>query len=206
MRSRLLLAALLCFALGAEQVAAQATRGCAVTALQGQNARMELGGAWQQIQTGPLPASVNKVETGAATRLEVSCEDGFIVTVGPDSEADLGALVAPPVSASGLVIALLEGIIGIVTPERTEGPVEVRTPAVIAAVRSTAWLVEHDPEVGSAVFVREGRVTVSNREIAVVLREGEGITLTRDSTLRPPARWGQARIDQSTEALGLGWE
>lgn len=210
MRLRICFGALCCLALAAGQIAgpaaAQAPGGCEVTGLEGQNARIELGGGWLSVELGPMPADANRVETGAATRVEVSCEDGFVVTLGPDSEANLGELVGPPDATHGVIMGLLRGIIGVVTPDRPAEPVQVRTPAVIAAVRSTAWLVEHDPVAGaSAVFVRRGRVTVSNREIAVLLDRGEGITLTRDTTVRPLASWGQPRIDQSTAALGFGW-
>jgi hypothetical protein len=191
---------------GAGPAAGQAMRACSVSALEGAQARVELGGAWQQVSSGALPDAASRIETGPGTRLEVTCEGGFVVTIGPDSLADLGDLVRPD-AEPGIVMTLLAGILGIVTPDRTEGPVAVRTPAAIAAVRSTAWLVEHDPATqASAVFVREGRVTVSNREIALVLREGEGITLTSDAVVRPVAAWGQPRIDRSTGALGLGWD
>jgi hypothetical protein len=194
-----------CLVIGMGDAAAQAARDCGVTGIEGQSARLGPDGTFGQIGLGPLPQGVTVVETGPGTRLEVTCEVGFVVTIGPDSRADLSDLIAPDRSQS-IVMMLLDGIIGVVTPDRTEGTVEVRTPFAIAAVRSTAWLVEHDDAVATAVFAREGRVTVSNREIAVVLREGEGITLTRDTTVRPVAAWGQARIDQATSALGFGWD
>jgi hypothetical protein len=195
-----------CAALAAGPAAGQAVRDCAVTALEGRAARVEHGGSWQQVTAGALPLAAGRIETGPATRLEVSCAGGFVVTIGPESVADLGDLMRPD-AAPGILMTLLAGILGIVTPERIEGPVAVRTPAAIAAVRSTAWLVEHDPAAGaSAVFVREGRVTVSNREIAIVLRDGEGITLTSDTVVRPVASWGAPRIEQATGALGLGWD
>jgi ferric-dicitrate binding protein FerR (iron transport regulator) len=189
----------------AGMAAAQEPGRCAITALEGDGARVELGGAVQAVALGPLPGAAARLLTGPATRLEITCRDGLVLTVGPECTADLGDLLAPADERS-VVVALIEGIIGIVVPDRGGGTVEVRTPAAIAAVRSTAWLVEHDPEVGTAVFVREGRVTVSNRETAVVLREGEGITLTRDSTVRPAAAWGPPRIEQATALLGLGWD
>ena len=205
MRLRILLA-MVCLGAGAGTAAAQAVRDCAVTALEGTNARVEQGGSLQPISAGPLPAVATRIETGPATRLEVTCGGGFVVTIGPESRADLGELARPD-AEPGIVMGLLEGILGIVVPDRTEGTVAVRTPAAIAAVRSTAWLVEHDPAAeATAVFVHEGRVTVSNREIAVVLRDGEGITLTSDTVVRPVANWGQPRIEQSTGALGLGWD
>jgi ferric-dicitrate binding protein FerR (iron transport regulator) len=191
---------------GAGPAAGQSVRDCAVTALEGGNARVEQGGAWREASGGALPAAATRIETGPETRLEVTCAGGFVVTIGPESMADLGDLLRPD-AEPGIVMALLQGILGIVAPDRTEGPVAVRTPAAIAAVRSTAWLVEHDLEArATAVFVREGRVTVSNREIAIVLRDGEGITLTADTVVRPVASWGQPRIEQSTGALGLGWD
>jgi ferric-dicitrate binding protein FerR (iron transport regulator) len=193
-------------ALAAGPAVGQAVRDCAITALEGPPARVEQGGSWQEVSAGALPLAATRIETGPATRLEVSCAGGFVVTIGPESVAELGDLLRPD-AEPGIVMTLLDGILGIVTPDRTEGPVAVRTPAAIAAVRSTAWLVEHDPAAGaSAVFVREGRVTVSNREIAIVLRDGEGITLTSDTVVRPVANWGAPRIAQATGALGLGWD
>jgi FecR protein len=192
--------------LGVVPAAAQSLRDCAVTAMEGEAARAEEGGAWQVISIGALPGAAGRIETGPATRLEVTCAGGFVVTIGPESLCDLGDLARPD-AEPGIAMMLLYGVLGIVTPDRTEGPVAVRTPAAIAAVRSTAWLVEHDAETeATAVFVRDGRVTVSNLEIALVLREGEGITLTADTVVRPVASWGQPRIDQSTGALGFGWE
>ena len=204
MRLRIL-SVIMCLGIGAGPASAQTVRDCQVTALEGAEARVEQGGAWQPVALGALPQAGTRIETGPATRLEVSCAGGFVVTIGPESTADLGDLFRPDADP-GIVMGLLQGILGIVTPDRTEAPVAVRTPAAIAAVRSTAWLVEHDPEVGTAVFVREGRVTVSNREIALVLRDGEGITLTSDTVVRPVAFWGQPRIAQATGALGLGWD
>ncbi len=204
------LSAVACLLLSAAPAAAQAVRDCAVSALEGGTARIEQGGAWRQISSGPLPEAVGRIETGPAARIEVTCADGFVVTIGPESLADLGELARPdadPGAEPGIMMVLVHGILGIVTPDRTEGPVAVRTPAAIAAVRSTAWLVEHDAEAGTtAVFVREGRVTVSNREVAVVLREGEGITLTLDSVVKPAGTWGPPRIEQATGALGFGWD
>ena len=181
-------------------------RACRVTAIEGGAARVEQAGAWHAVSAGALAPASTRVETGPGTRLEVTCDGGLVVTIGPDSLADLGD-IARPDAEPGILMWLLDGILGVVAPDRTDGPVAVRTPAAIAAVRSTAWLVEHDAEAeATAVFVREGRVTVSNREIALVLREGEGITLTDDTVVRPVANWGPPRIAQSTAALGLGWD
>ncbi len=201
-----MLAAMVCVGLGAGPAAAQAVRDCAVTALEGAGARAEQSGSWQEISTGGLPEGASRIETGPATRLEVTCTDGFVVTIGPESLADLSDLVRPD-AEPGVLMSLLAGILGVVTPDRPEGPVAVQTPAAIAAVRSTAWLVEHDAGPGTtAVFVRAGRVTVSNREVAVVLRPGEGITLTSETVVKPAGTWGPPRIEQSISTLGLGWD
>ena len=178
---------------------------CAVTGLEGEAALVAAGGARVALTTRPLAPTDGAIETGAAARVRVTCDDGTIVTVGPDSRVDLGDLLASAADDPSLVVRLLEGIAGFVRPETAVARFEVETPAAVAAVRSTEWLVEHD-DGASAVFVRLGQVAVSNATDTFLLETGEGITLTRTEVVRPVARWGQPRIDQSTGALGFAWD
>lgn len=179
---------------------------CAVTAIEGGAARVQRGGALVELALGPLAGTDGRIETGADTRLQVTCDDGNVVTVGPDSRIDLHDLLAVAQEDASIIVQLLEGIAGFVGPERARTGLEVQTPVAVAAVRSTEWLVEHAAETGSSVFVRSGRVAVSNAVASFVLEPGEGITLDRDTVIRPVARWGPPRIEQVTGALGFGWD
>ena len=186
---------------------ADAAMFCAVTGLEGGAAQAERRGASARLSHGALASADSVIETGPGTRLQVTCEDGTVVNVGPGSRVDLADLLAGAADEPSVIVRLLEGIAGFVAPERGGAGLEVHTPVAVAAVRSTEWLVEHAAETGaSSVFVRSGRVAVSNATATFELGPGEGITLDRDSVIRPVARWGRARIEQSTGALGFGWD
>lgn len=176
---------------------------CAVTGLEGDTARMQRDGAWSAISPGPLPGQADLVETGPATRLEISCGDGTVVTIGPDSRVDLADLLRG--AGPSAFMQLLDGIMGIVNPPPRDGMLAVQTPVAIASVRSTEWLVEHEGT-GTAVFVRAGQVAVANDEAEFVLGPGEGVTLGRSEVVKPVGEWGPGRLRQVNEALGFGWD
>jgi hypothetical protein len=177
-----------------------------VTGLEGGAASILRAGMREVLSPGALAGTDGTIQTGPGTRLQVTCDDGTIVTVGPDSRVDLSDLLADSGGEPSVIVQLLEGIAGFVAPEPAGAGFEVHTPVAVAAVRSTEWLVEHGPDAGTSVFVRSGSVAVSNAAETFVLQPGEGITLARDSVLRPLARWGRERIDRSNGALGFGWD
>lgn len=183
--------------------AAQAdSHTCSVEAVDGADARYWAAGAWSPLRPGQPVALEAKVATGPDTRVKIACAGDTVVTVGTGTEINLGTLAAPD---DGVIMQLIEGIVGLVAPER-RGAFDVRTPVAIASVRSTEWLVEHAPAEGSAVFVRAGRVAVRARAGgAFGLGPGEGISIARDGTPGAVKTWGPPRIERSTEALGFDW-
>lgn len=182
-------------------------RACAVTGIEGAAPRFEIDGFWYEGTEGDLPGAIARVETGPGTRLEVTCDDGLVVTVGPETVLDLGSIASPDGADGSLMIDLFVGILGIVAPGGDWQGLGARTPVAIASVRSTEWLVEHDAAAGgaTAVFVREGRVEVANAAAGVVLAPGEGVTLGPEGVVNPVKAWGAERIARSTGALGFGW-
>lgn len=184
--------------------ATAASQICAVTGLQGDSARVQSDGLWYRIEAGALPGSAEAVETGAATRLEITCDDGTVVTVGPESSIVLADLLERP--EGSMLLQLLGGIVGLVVPPHEGDVFAVQTPVAIASVRSTEWLIEHAPTGETAVFVREGSVAVANDVENVLLEPGEGVTLDRNTVLKPVGAWGAARLAQVNSALGFGWE
>jgi hypothetical protein len=185
---------------------ASAAPFCAVTGLEGGTASVLRAEMREALSPGVLAGTDGAIETGPGTRLQVTCDDGTIVTVGPDSRVDLSDLLSDSGQEPSVIVQLLEGIAGFVASEPEGADFEVHTPVAVAAVRSTEWLVEHAQEAGTSVFVRSGSVAVSNAVETFVLQPGEGITVARDSVLRPLARWGRERIDRSNGALGFGWD
>ena len=181
---------------------AQEPRFCSVEAIEGDEALGWAGGEWEPLREGQAVAFEAKISTGPVTRVKITCDDGIVVTVGTGTEVNLETLVSPD---ENIVIQLIDGIVGLLAPER-RGAFDVRTPVAIASVRSTEWLVEHDAAEGSAVFVRTGRVSVRARAGGrFSLGDGEGISIGPDGVAGEVKTWGAARIQRSTEALGFGW-
>lgn len=180
-------------------------RDCRVERIEGESVRYWQDGTWAPLGTAALPASATKIETGPATRLEIVCDDGIVVTVGVGTEVNLEALAGASGRGQSVILQLIRGIVGIVAPERTWDGFDVRTPLAIASVRSTEWLVEHGTEAGTAIFVREGRVRVRHAGGAALLAEGDGITIPPVGAAGAVKQWGEARIEKSGAALGFGW-
>lgn len=114
------------------------------------------------------------VKTGPDSRVVLQCDDKTIITVGPDTEIALEDFVAEAGPVHNVLIRLLQGIVGIVAPNRAWNKFEVETSVAIASVWSTEWLVESSLESGTAVFVAVGSLDVQAAQQAYVLMEGEG--------------------------------
>lgn len=178
-------------------------RACTVEAIDGTEARGWAAGAWTPLSPGQAVADESKVATGPQTRVKIACDDGIVVTIGTGTEVNLEQLVG---AEPGVIVQLIDGIIGLLTPQRRTGGFSVRTPLAIASVRSTEWLVEHGAD-GSAVFVRAGRVAVDAPAGGrATLDPGEGITITPDGAAGEVKTWGAPRIARSTAALGFDWQ
>ncbi|MEM9031275.1 MAG: hypothetical protein AAGB18_01405 [Pseudomonadota bacterium] len=144
-------------------------------------------------------------ETDPAARLEIRCEDGLVITLGPGTQMDAEGLLGPTDESAGVLLRLWRGITGLVAPNPTWSSLGVETELAIASVRSTEWLVEHEESVGSAVFVALGEVGVTIGDTAQVLSAGQGINAPPDGTPQDIVSWSEERIARSRAALGLGW-
>lgn len=181
-------------------------RACVVDGVEGNAARYWHAGVWSDLAaTLVLPAEA-KISTGVETRVRIVCDDQTIVTIGPDTEVNLEDLVGAGDSRRSVALQLIEGIIGLVLPQRTWRSFEVRTPVAIASVRSTEWLIEWRRGEAAAVFVRAGEVTVRGLHgERFSLKSGEGITISAAGVAGEVKPWGAARIAKSTEMLGFDW-
>ena len=183
-----------------------ASRSCAVDGIEGVDARAWHGGLWMPLAVGISVPSEAKIATGLDSRVNIRCDDGITVTIGPGTEVNLERLVGPSGPESSTIVQLVRGIVGIIAPNGTWGLFQVRTPVAIASVRSTEWLVEHGDIDGTAVFVRKGVVEVDSDGNAVSLAPGDGITISRTRAMSQVKQWGAERIARSGGALGFGWK
>ena len=190
-------------ALTTPQVAVTADdAACAVAELDGPSARIWIAGDWTDLAPGAAIPRDAKVVTDAATRVRIVCADGLEVTIGTATEVNLESLSE---TGGGRVVQIIEGFLGIFGGG--DSGLRVRTPLLIASVRSTRWTVEQSAADGAAVFVREGRVRVLGRDRReVFLGGGLGVTVSPDGMTGGVKKWGAARIAATMGALGFDWE
>lgn len=138
------------------------------------------------------------IETGPNSAAVIQCSD-IQVALGAETRFVLEPAVEQPRAS------LLQGIIGLIG-RRLDGAGNhaVETSRLVAAVRSTEWIVVASPNQDS-VFVQEGRVTVSaSGRGSQDLTAGDGVDLRGDEALIPQ-QWPPERIAEITSRLPLGW-
>lgn len=181
-------------------------RTCTMTRSEGDSISLRTDGAWKPIRSGALPAGALTIRTGPQSRAEIICSDGVELTVGADTTVDLQKLIGRAGPSENVLIRLIRGVIGAVAPHRNWSRFDIAAPLAIASVRSTAWLVSHDPEQGSAAFVREGVVMVASltSRQTMSLSAGEGVDFDPHGA-RPKRVWAARRVAAAGARLGFGW-
>jgi hypothetical protein len=158
-------------------------------------------GASAVLQPGADLAAEDRVVTAANGKVVIRFEDGSLCTIGPDSELLLAELSAP----QGGWLDLVHGIVRLIlAPGTRAAETGVRTRAAVASVRSTDFIVDAELD-RAAVFVAEGRVTVTGRltGAAVTLEAGEGTDVSLRGAPTPPKRWGEKRVQDVTARTTL---
>ena len=135
------------------------------------------------------------LRTGASSRIDVACSDGTRVTLGPDTEINLGSLVGEQDANASIGMSLHRGIARFLAPVRTWGTFNVFGPVAVASVRSTEWIME-TPKHGTNVFVLDGVVEVQSK------RGDNRATRRRPtaSTWRRTAPWPRPRSGAPSES------
>jgi len=194
---------LLCPLPGPAAAQAQDRTRCTVVDVEGPSARIWADGLWSPRGTGAAVPRDAKIVTDAQTRARIRCDDGLAVTVGTSTEVNLESLAE---IGPGRVMQIIQGVLGIFGGDGAAAGMKVRTPLLIASVRSTRWTAEHAPAEGSAVFVRSGRVHVVGRDRAAVdLTDGQGVSVSAGGETGALKTWGAPRIRKTMDALGFGW-
>ena len=181
-------------------------RSCSVTGIEGTASAQALSGPTRQVFADQPISADERIVTGAGSRIEIHCNDGIRITVGPQTELDLADLVGSGQPETTILLRLLGGIAGFLAPEGNRTEFEVETDLAIASVRSTEWIVESSSEAGTAVFVASGVVDVTTARDSYVLSEGEGIDVVPNSSASAVRAWGPVRIERSRDALGFAWQ
>jgi hypothetical protein len=179
-------------------------RSCAVAETSGIQIEHVVGGDWVPVAAGAAISLRERVRTGADSRLLIRCDDGVEVIVGTDSEVVLGTLAADGNEARAVEISAEKGVVGIDDGEGEFDSLSVRSDLAIASVRGTRWLMEVGDAGTTAVFVRDGAVSVQSAAGVVELVAGEGITVTASAT-EDKKVWGAPRVAAVSARLGFGW-
>jgi hypothetical protein len=186
----------------AAQPAVAQERTCEVAEVAGE-ASLTHDGSRGAAAVGADLAPSDVLRTGASSRIDVACSDGTHVTLGPDTEINLGSLVGEQDANASIGMSLHSGIARFLAPVRTWGTFNVFGPVAVASVRSTEWIME-TPKRGTNVFVLDGVVEVqSKRGDNVRLEPTYGVDVAADGTMAAPKKWGAKRVADVLARLGL---
>jgi hypothetical protein len=182
--------------------AAAEDRACQIAEV-APTATLTHGGHAGEAGTGAALGPGDVIRTDPSGRVEVACSDGTHVTVGPDTEINLGSLIGEQREDASIGMSLHRGIARFLAPVRTWGTFNVFGPVAVASVRSTEWIME-TPKRGTNVFVMQGVVEVqSKRGTAVRLSPTYGVDVAPDGTMAAPKKWGASRVAAAKQKLGL---
>jgi hypothetical protein len=177
-------------------------RTCQVAEAAGETA-LTHGGSPAAASVGAALAPSDVLKTGASGRIEVACSDGTRVTLGPDTEINLGSLVGEQGESTSIGMSLHRGIARFLAPVRSWGTFNVFGPVAVASVRSTEWIME-TPKRGTNVFVLKGQVEVQGKRGSTVrLAPTYGVDVHPDGTMSEPKKWGAKRVADVMARLGL---
>jgi hypothetical protein len=186
----------------AAQPAAAQQRSCEVAEVAGETSLTQEGRR-SDAQVGADLGASDLLHTGPSGRIDVACSDGTRVTLGPDTEINLGSLVGEQDQTGSIGMSLHRGIARFLAPVRTWGTFNVFGPVAVASVRSTEWIME-TPKQGTNVFVLDGVVAVqSKRGNTVQLSPTYGVDVAADGTMGEPKKWGAKRVADVLARLGL---
>ena len=187
--------------LGAQPAMAE-QRTCEVAEVAG-DATLTHDGSRAAATVGADLAASDLLRTGSSGRIDVACSDGTRVTLGPDTEINLGSLVGEEDENASIGMSLHRGIARFLAPVRTWGTFNVFGPGAVASVRSTEWIME-TPKLGTNVFVLDGVVAVQGkRGDNVHLSPTYGVDVAADGTRGEPKKWGAKRVADVLTRLGL---
>jgi len=159
------------------------------------------GKAAQPATAGTNLMRGDTVRTAAGGKARLKFRDGSTVSLGEETTFQVARFTHNAARGSRVAqFDLIGGILRAIVPpaQAKDSRFEIRTPAAVAAVRSTDWMIEHTGKAETHVFVGEGAVAVTSTGAQVgraVLNAGDGTTVVAGSAPIYPRPWGQPRIE-----------
>lgn len=154
-----------------------------------------------------LPVHMDEeITTGEAARLEVTFDEGSVLTLGARARVVIDTFVYRPEAGLDRMLLSSTGPFRLVTGALASPAtlIDVRTPAAVIGVRGTDyWAGPIDGVFG--VLVLEGVVTVTTNAGAVVLNEpGEGVNLEGiDLPPGPVTQWSADKVDRALATVAF---
>lgn len=180
--------------------AAAEDRTCQISEVAG-TASVVSAGNKSKATAGVALAGTDELHTGKDGRIEVTCNDETVVTLGPSTDISLGSLVGP--KGGNIGMSLHRGIARFLAPVKSWGAFNVFGPVAVASVRSTEWIME-TPKKGTNVFVIRGVVQVRAKAGGnIFLAGGQGVDVDAAGKMSEPKNWGDERIAKVKKRLGL---
>lgn len=178
------------------------TRNCQIERVAGE-ATLLHEGKRSPAAPGLALSAKDQLRTGSDGRVEVLCSDQTTITIGADTELNLGSLVGEQGQSETIGMSLHRGIARFLAPVRTWGTFNVFGPVAVASVRSTEWIME-TPKRGTNVFVIKGGVEVrSKRSEGIILGPTYGVDVAKDGTMAEPKQWGAERVEKTLKRLAF---
>jgi hypothetical protein len=172
------------------------TRSCQIERVAG-TASVTQEGARSPAKPGTALGESDMIRTGDNGMVEILCSDQTKVTIGAQTELNLGSLVGEQGKNESIAMSLHRGIARFLAPVRTWGTFKVFGPAAVASVRSTEWIME-TPKRGTNVLVLKGGVEVrSKTSDGWLLGPTYGVDVAADGTMGEPKIWGEARVKKA---------
>ena len=154
-------------------------------------------------KAGAALAAKDQIRTGGDGHVEITCSDQTTVTLGAETELNLGSLVGEQGESETIAMSLHRGIAKFLAPVRTWGTFNVFGPVAVASVRSTEWVME-TPKRGTNVLVLKGRVEVrAKTSEGYILAAGQGVDVAKDGKMGDPKTWGAERVEKTLKRLAF---
>jgi hypothetical protein len=173
----------------------------AVSRLQGTATWMS-GSAPAPLSLGAPVFTNQEVSTGEASRLELTFDDGTMLTLGEKAEMVLDSFIYSPDEGTGTMTMAVKGafrfVSGQVSKQR-ETQVAVTTPVATVGIRGTEFWGGPIDDQALGVFLIEGAVTVTNAAGEQTLdTPGQGTNIAAPGAAPGPVTiWPQDKVDRA---------
>lgn len=148
------------------------------------------------LQDGDAVRARDRIVTGDDGKVRLRFQDGSSIVIGPSSELEVAAYGFDG-PQPGIGLRLNRGIVEALVETMPAGATfSIASPAAIAAVHGTAFIVQADAS-ATGVFVIDGSVfvdSIGSRAEPVLVHNDQGTDVRSGQAPTEPAAWGDERI------------